>query len=382
MNPLSWHLTLKDFRVYKALDLSPEGVSVLAAPNGAGKTTLNNALQLLGALFTRDMETALSLVSPRLLRHVRAPSSAPVELSLSVGDVTWRLRLPVDSQGLTGRYGEELLHGEQMVVRAAMHQKEWYHGSLQRTMPLDERRCCTRIIWDEERPPWLEPLQRMLTTLRVHEHYHLNRLSEPWQRGGRHTFLHPTGSNLWTVLDNWKGSRAMSARYNWVLQQARLAFPHLISDIDFSPFLSIYRPDAPDQGMPPELLAAGLLTGLAHLTAVAGAEDGATLTFDEVEDALHPHAIRSILHGMEEVAETRGLTILLTTHSPVVLNHFKGKESSIYIIERSGNQPPPRSDVVALDQAREARWLAHFEPGDLYAAEDIAAQGGPGSEAG
>lgn len=50
MNSSSWRLTLKDFRVYRTLDLNPEGLSVLAAPNGAGKTTLNDALRLLGTL--------------------------------------------------------------------------------------------------------------------------------------------------------------------------------------------------------------------------------------------------------------------------------------------------------------------------------------------
>lgn len=370
-----WRLQLKNFRVYESLDISPEGLCVLAAPNGSGKTTFNKALALLSTLFNRDMEAALTIVSPRFLRRIQSPNNSPVEMSLSVEDVTWKLRLPVDSQGLTGYYGEELARNGSIIARAAMHQKEWFYEGKQRSIPMDEHRCCARIVWDEHRPDWLGPLHQFCTTLRVYDNYHINRLSDPWQRGGKHTFLHPTGVNLWTVLDNWKGSRAMGARYNWVIEKTRQAFPGLISDIDFVPALGVFRPDS-EQALPPELLAAGLLTGLCHLTAVAGAEQGSTLTFDEVDDNLHPHAIRTVLKAMDEEAERRDLTIFVTTHSPVVLNYFRGRESSIYVIERAANRATSTSEIIALDEARSKDWLAHFDPGDLYASEDIAPQNG------
>ena len=137
MQPLPWRLELRDFRVFRRVDFAPEGVVALAAPNGAGKTTMNRALQLLSVLFNRNHEDALSIVSPRLLLHVKATPPGPVLLSLSVGDVTWRLRLPVDSQGLTGRFGEELLRGGELVTRAAMHQQDWFHHDKRRTMPMN-----------------------------------------------------------------------------------------------------------------------------------------------------------------------------------------------------------------------------------------------------
>jgi hypothetical protein len=375
MQPVPWRLELRDFRVFRRADFAPEGVVVLAAPNGAGKTTAHRALQLLSVLFNRNHEDALSIISPRLLRRAQATDPGHVLLSLSVGDVTWRLRLAVDSQGLTGRYGEELLREDVVVARAAMHQEDWHYLNRRRTMPMNELRCCARIVWDEERPAWLEPLFRLLNSLRVHLDYDLNRLRGPWQRGGRHTYLHPTGANLWTVLDNWRGSRRHAEQYNWTLEHAQRAFPDLISGIDFTPFLGVYRPDAPEEAIPPELLANGLLTGLCHLTAVAGAEDGATLTFDEVEDALHPHAIRTILAAMRQRADERGLTILLTTHSPVVLNEFSREPSQVFVIERArAADDADRSEVLPLTEARDRGWLSHFELGDLYAAEDIAPQ--------
>lgn len=155
-----------------------------------------------------------------------------------------------------------------------------------------------------------------------------------------------------------------------MLNRIQQAFPGELSDIDFARLL-IFRADDPDFGVPPDLLADGLLTGLCHLTAVAGAEDGAIVAFDELENQLHPHAIRTLLAAMEEQAASRGLTLLVTTHSPVVLSHFKNTESHIYVVEPGVSAT---SDILPLDEARSPRFLAHFDPGDLYVAEDIAAQ--------
>ena len=78
--------------------------------------------------------------------------------------------------------------------------------------------------------------------------------------------------------------------------------------------------------LPLPLAPDGLLVGILHLTAVAGRAEGSILAFDEMENQLHPHAIRAILKAMRARAEERNLTIVLTTHSPVVMNEFKGYE--------------------------------------------------------
>ncbi|MBK7758611.1 MAG: hypothetical protein IPI35_19885 [Deltaproteobacteria bacterium] len=78
---------------------------------------------------------------------------------------------------------------------------------------------------------------------------------------------------------------------------------------------------------------------------------------------------------MRQRADEHGLTILLTTHSPVVLNEFSREPSQVYIIERGPEaDDADRSEVLPLTEARDPNWLSHFELGDLYAAEDIASQ--------
>jgi hypothetical protein len=73
---------------------------------------------------------------------------------------------------------------------------------------------------------------------------------------------------------------------------------------------------------------------------------------------------------MRQQAEDRDLTILLTTHSPVVMNAFKGYEDQFYVLSQPASpEPVPRS----LDELYDKDWLAHFVLGDLYEREKIVA---------
>ncbi len=153
-------------------------------------------------------------------------------------------------------------------------------------------------------------------------------------------------------------------------------FPELVLDLEFETegqtvVGRFYPPNAPSasDSLPLSLAADGLLVGILHLTAVAGAPEGSILAFDEMENQLHPRAIRSILNSMRAMADERDLTIILTTHSPIVMNEFKGHEDQFYVLEPGREELP-----VPLTEALDPDWLAHFSLGDLYDREDFAAQ--------
>jgi predicted ATPase len=210
----------------------------------------------------------------------------------------------------------------------------------------------------------MEPLYRALYDLRTYDFY-LNQVSIGTTREERNSFLHGHGLNLWAVLANWKQApRRYEGKFEWVMAQARLAFPDLIEAMEFDRGEAfIYPPGAsdPSDGLPPRRQADGLLTGLCQLTAIAGALPGSILAFDEVENQLHPHAIRVILAAMREQAEARDLTILLTTHSPIVMNEFSSEPDRVFVLEPNAVQKP-----IALDQLKNPDWLAMFSLGELY----------------
>lgn len=363
MSPLT--LRIRDFRVIERLDWSPEGVCVLTGANGAGKSTTLDALKFLRSLFVRGHEAALSAVDGVAFRRWAAESEAPVEFAVEVADITWKLRFPMSAQGVKGTYGEEIHRGEGVEARAAMFADDWYFGKDRQHR--DEQRCCAKVIWDRGVAQWMQPLVDFLEGLRTYDTYWLNKVKRVEQTSAVDSYLHYTGRNLWAVLANWKGSPLRyRGQFDWVIEQAHRAFPDLIGTIEFDRGLPyIFRPAASDpaEGLLPNRSADGLLTGLLHLTAVAGARPGSLIAFDEAENQLHPHAIRSIIAAMRKQAEERDLTIVLTTHSPVVLNQFRDEPRQVFVL---GHGNPELPVPARMTELHTEEWIAQAKLGSLY----------------
>lgn len=357
----------RNFRVIKHLKWSPSGVCLLSGPNGSGKSTTLDAFRFLRALFERGNEAAFNAVDGRYLRRSGAPEEEPVVFELVVGDIRWVLRFPVSSIGLKGTFGEELYRGDAIVLRAAMFDEGFYLGKERRSLEILEQRCCAKWLWDRGEDAWMKPLVEVLTGIRVYKPYWLNPVKGDEPVEPRSVHLSGSGKNLWSVLANWKSSPTRyRGQFEWVMSSARDAFPGLISTVEFDRGLPVLYPAGAtesEQGLPPSRAADGLLTGLLHLTAVAGAKPGSILAFDEVENQLHPHAIRSLIEAMRRQAEERDLTILFTTHSPVVMNAFRESPEQVYVLELA---EPDRSVPVPMTELHSEEWLAQAKLGTLY----------------
>jgi predicted ATPase len=82
-----------------------------------------------------------------------------------------------------------------------------------------------------------------------------------------------------------------------------------------------------------------------------------------MENQLHPHAIRSIIAAMRQQAEERDITIVLTTHSPVVLNQFINEPEQVFVLD----QNHPDGDVpVRMTDLHSEEWIAQAKLGSLY----------------
>lgn len=358
-------LHVRDFRVLECLDWSPEGVCVLSGANGAGKSTTLDALRFLRALFLWGHESAFNVVDGVAFPRWGADPESPVEFVIEVEDIVWKLRFPMSAQGARGTFGEELLHAGDVILRAAMFQESWYLGA--ESQPLDEQRCCAKVLWDQRRDAWMRPLVDLLEGTRVYDTYWLNQVKEVRAARATDSFLHGTGRNLWSVLANWKASPLRyRGQFDWVLAEARRAFPDTIGTIEFDRGLPyLFSPGATDpaEGLLPNRAADGQLTGLLHLTAVAGAKPGSLVAFDEVENQLHPHAIRSLLAAMRQQADERDLTIVLTTHSPVVLNQFRDEPEQVYVL---GHGQADRDAPARMTDLHSEEWIAQAKLGSLY----------------
>jgi predicted ATPase len=351
----------------------PSGVSLLTGYNGSGKTSVLKGLRFLRDAFQRNLGHAVQAFhGPEGLRNLSSTGAEPVVLGLTVGSGSWKLQIPFKNGTYDERAEELVTIDDQVYARRGMYQDWWY---LEREKVEGvPGRTCFRAAWDRSFKPELKALVLVLESYASYGSWRLEELRHGGEGGGNDAVLDEDGRNLAFVLRNWKAApRRFNDRFEWVIAQMRKSFPGLVEDIEFDPPASgIVQASIFEfglrQGIPFSRVADGVLVGLLHLTAIAGAPAGSLVAIDEMENQLHPHAIRALIKAMRERAEENHLTVLLTTHSPIVMNEFRTEIDRFFVMERGHDELP-----VRLDHVHDSDWLAHFSLGDLYDREEFGA---------
>ena len=186
--------------------------------------------------------------------------------------------------------------------------------------------------------------------------------------------LNRSGSNVFSVLRSWRDVREdETQRYAFVRDGLRQMFPDFFDDFEFYPagqFVAGGLRLLPfDKTIRATLAPDGWFVTLLHLTALASTDTGDVIAIDEPENALHPRAIKTLLPLMREWSKRRGVTVLLATHSPVIIDAFRECPEKLYVMEPGRDLLP-----VALSELHEPDWLAHFALGDLYTHEEFGAR--------
>ena len=64
-----------------------------------------------------------------------------------------------------------------------------------------------------------------------------------------------------------------------------------------------------------------------------------------------------------KLTEERGLTVVVTSHSPVVMNEFRDEPERVFIMERA---EPNRALPSPITELHSEEWLAQAKLGTLY----------------
>jgi predicted ATPase len=356
---------VQDFRALRRFEWSPEGVSLLCGANGVGKSTVLGAVAFLRDFLLRGRALALQHAGgTSSFRHHAADPSAMVVFEVARGDVRWQVEFPVDGAAVASQYGETVLLGEKVELSAPAWQNDWLIGS-QRRLREDERSGLRYLLDVGGAPAALSEFAEALRNIRVYPRVDVGDFLLDEEKDRDDQDLHPSGKNMVPVLRNWNAApRRFRDQFQWVRSQIAAAFPDLIESIEFEPRGEVAffpRGAGPDDGIPLKFAADGLLKGLFLLTAVAGARDRALVAIDEIENHLHPFAIRSLLRSIRGIAEERGIAVVLTSHSPVVMNTFRDEPDRLFVVE-----PTAEVNPGVLSQQHDEDWLAQFALGDLY----------------
>jgi energy-coupling factor transporter ATP-binding protein EcfA2 len=375
---MGFTLEVDNYRALRKVRWSPSGVCAVTGPNGSGKTTLLSVLEFLRHFLERGIQSAAELTGGAFgVRHQHASAGEFASLRLMILDWTWTTGLlPVApalvATDLLSKRGEpEPVAAQDTVTGKARV------GKLELPATGDSVLSEAMKLLPPSQRASLATLHGLVSGFRLYQYPTIESLRTTGSLVTADLSLHANGQNAFSVLRNWKaGRREDEQRFLFVREGLRECFPELFEDLEFLSAGQTVTVRLFFRGLrePVDASAAphGLLVAMLHLCAIASAPDHGAIAIDELENGLHPFAIQTILELMRSRAQALDLTILLATHSPVVLNTFNTDPGRVYIME-PGHEVLP----VPLDKHSNPEWLAHFALGDLYTNQSFGAQRRP-----
>lgn len=380
---------IKTFRVknYKALrdaslDLTP--IHVLIGPNATGKTSILEAIAALCRSVDHPLESAfLGRWEGQSLVWNGAPAS-PVCLGCSaeINGSVFSYELPC-TFGSGAR--EVKTETEQLVLGTA---EGWQPVLLPRSKP--SRSNIYRIVKQNasRSEDVIEAAHRVHDALGGSQLYRWNSgmLALPTAPDSNRRFrMEPSGFGLALCLDDILGyDRELFTRLE---TRFRDIFPN-VKSIKLMPEPAFRAPVDDPQGIdmlqqadgkrlyfqfangtqlvPAAQVSDGVLLVLAYLTILHLPKPPRVVLVEEPENGIHPKRLQDVLKILRDlVAEQERTQVILTTHSPYVVDLFKPEEVSVCLKDDDGSV-----SVHALSKSRTVReQLDVFTLGEIWTAE-------------
>ncbi|MBF0192846.1 MAG: ATP-binding protein [Magnetococcales bacterium] len=363
-------LHVNNLRILRQANWEPTSLNVLIGANGSGKTTLLKTLEFLRIAYERNLPEAVSRIlgGGGNLGSWGGAKDEPVELGLDQDHASWRIRLFPRSGTMDHQVDEQFLHRQAKIFTRDTLGKIYYDDQ-----QIDSKtQLGLRILMDRGvLEPALRKMALLLKSIRVHHDPDLWSLRRHGSNATEDTFPDARGTNVLAVLRRWSQDRSQNHRFRFVVEGLNAAFPNTVEAMDFvtagnTLTARFYRPG---QELPCLLAdeANGVLQLLVLLCQIANAEDGGVVAIDEPENGLHPYAIRIFLRQTDQWAKRHNLTVLLSTHSPVVLDALNGSPEQVFVMKSE----PDKSFPIPLNQLKNTEWLAQFKLGELYQQGEI-----------
>ncbi|MEN8219863.1 MAG: AAA family ATPase [Pseudomonadota bacterium] len=292
----------------------------------------------------------------------------PVEIGLDMDTASWRIQL-VPREGSVDYLTNERLTDQEREIFFRDGLGAFSYGK-ERIEP-DSKRLGLRMLMDRgAHDPALRKVASFLQRIAIYHDPDLWSLRWQGSNTSEDRILHTRGINALALLRRWYQERVNHYRYQFVVEGLAAAFPNTVANLDFveagnTLAARIYRPD---QELPSPLAteANGVLQLLVLFCDVASAENESVVAIDEPENSLHPYALRAFLRRTSRWARQHNVTVLLATHSTVLLDELSTENVYVMKANEPGEPMPTR-----LDELCNREWLESFKLGDLYEQGEI-----------
>lgn len=359
------HLAIRNYKSLKQASLDLGSLAVFLGPNGAGKSNILDALRFVSDALEVNLDYALRErggINEVRRRSSRRPNNFGLRLDLNLGTVTASYAFEVEAAtGQTYRVSRE-----ECRIREGLLSEEYFvvvRGNLESSNPklqaaVSDQDLYLRAVSAEEgfRKVW-----GALTRMGVYNPNPaaLRALQDPDPR----VLLRRDGSNLPSVLRHLE--RNAPKRLARLQEFIERIVPGIrkVEPETLGPKETLVFRQQMDNRNAWRFYAASMADGTLRALAVLGAifQEGVRVVgIEEPEVALHPGAARVLADALAEAS--RETQILLTTHSPDLLDHDGFETDAFFAVGISEGV----SEVEPLQEAmRTVIKQRLFTPGEL-----------------
>lgn len=102
------------------------------------------------------------------------------------------------------------------------------------------------------------------------------------------------------------------------------------------------------------------------------------ICLEEIDRGLHPRLFQQIIELLFDIAHTKGIQIIATTHNPYLVNQFKGREEAVIVVEKEDGE----TQLTTLADKLDGLAVGENPLGDLWYAGFVGGVPKIGVEAG
>lgn len=357
-----------NLKALRHLEWAPTGVCALVGPNGSGKSTALRLIDMLRRSIEVGFAEGLQCFGPGPLKDLDAPEREAVRITVELDAATWSLAVS------GGQHVQEsATSGELFLQKGHAGTVMATKGTSSAAIPSELGEPMLRAVHRRTGAAGALPtLASFLARSRFYGRPQLEHLRDAGSSIGNDTTLDDGAKNLFTVLRNWRDMSEHEHRGDFVVQRMAEIFPRQFRRLDFATVgqrttATVVTPKWATKLLPTDW-SEGFFCSLALLTAIASVDDEGIVALDEPENSLHPGLIAQLVEAMRMWSKQRKVTVLMATHSPVVLDQFKEDPENVFVM-----QPGKGTLPVQLDSLKKREWLKHFSIGDIYSHLEVGA---------